>query len=570
MRFGVLEMDPAHNPAVLDTATWDPAGAAQRVIRSDAAYWERVRDAAANDLPLPSGAGLVPHTASCSRLCGRLLFLVSLDDGQQVFVELGSDEPLLGQPLISRPLAPGVYLAAHAADAPTVHRFVTASGRSPRPLGPIPRLGVGTRMTTAVWPAIYNAMADGGFAANAIQNSVREVNLLADLLAGAAPESNYAFSFGSIESGYTGSSFEGLWVAGTLEGLKHPAALRFGADADHIQVKRGPGGLARAKQVIEAARHYTFFTLDISDILDYGALSADDGQARAYLEAHLSDAAQRAEVLAYHASSPGAGATDMELDAAAVGRLVGKYWLALDAVEELAETVQKVREGGAFDLELSMDEHPPEISTSECLTSALELRFVLAEAARRGVALTHVAPNFGVEKGTDYRLPDGLVGLERRMRALQVVADAWGVLLDVHSGDDLSAAARGAIRRATDGRLHFKVSPMLQLLFGQVLEEHHPALFRRWWDDALAYARCEAEGGSPLASACLREAEARGWTPSAHDSVFHHYGFRYVGRRDAHGQFPQREEFYSLSEGFYRAYQERVERYLGTLAAELF
>ncbi len=283
----------------------------------------------------------------------------------------------------------------------------------------------------------------------------------------------------------------------------------------------------------------------------------------------MPDAAQRTDVLGYHTAGPGAGRADLALDAAAVGRLVGKYWLALDAVEELVQTVRQVRAGQAFDLELSIDEHPPEVATSECLTSVLELRFVLAEAARRGLGLTHVAPNFGVEKGTDYRLPDGLAGLERRMRALQGVADSWGVLLDVHSGDDLSAATRGAIRRATGGRVHFKVSPTLQLLFGEVLEEHHPALFRRWWEDALAYARREAEAGSELALACVREAEARSWRPSAHDGTFHHYGFRYVGQRDARGQFPQREEFYSLSAGFYRAYQERVERYLCGLAAEL-
>ena len=37
----------------------------------------------------------------------------------------------------------------------------------------VPRLGIGTRMTTLVWPAIWQAMRRGGFAANAIQNSVR-------------------------------------------------------------------------------------------------------------------------------------------------------------------------------------------------------------------------------------------------------------------------------------------------------------------------------------------------------------------------------------------------------------
>ena len=39
-------------------------------------------------------------------------------------------------------------------------------------------------MTMSVWPGIFAAMTKGGFAANAIQNSVRELNLLEALLAG--------------------------------------------------------------------------------------------------------------------------------------------------------------------------------------------------------------------------------------------------------------------------------------------------------------------------------------------------------------------------------------------------
>ena len=128
----------------------------------------------------------------------------------------------------------------------------------------------------------------------------------------------------------------------------------------------------------------------------------------------------------------------------------------------------------AFDLELSIDEHPNEVPTFDCLTSETELIFVLLEAQRRGIPLTHVAPNFGVEKGTDYRGTDGLPGFEARARTLCRIAEEFGVMADFHSGDDLSAAARQAIGRATAGRNHFKVSPNLQLLFAAVLAEHYP------------------------------------------------------------------------------------------------
>ncbi len=133
---------------------------------------------------------------------------------------------------------------------------------------------------------------------------------------------------------------------------------------------------------------------------------------------------------------------------------------------------------------------------------------MLLEAQRRGIPLTHVAPNFGVEKGTDYRGADGLPGFEARARTLCRIAEEFGVMADFHSGDDLSAASRQAIGRATAGRNHFKVSPNLQLLFAEVLAEHHPRLFRRWWQDALAYASREAGDGSAFARDCIRQSDA--------------------------------------------------------------
>jgi hypothetical protein len=144
-------------------------------------------------------------------------------------------------------------------------------------------------------------------------------------------------------------------------------------------------------------------------------------------------------------------------------------------------------------------------------------------------------------------------------------------MLDFHSADDLSAPTRAALRRATRGQLHYKVSPMLQLLFADVLQMYHPDLFLRWWNDALDYARREAESGSDFAAECLRAYESSSdRTPSRHHQVFHHFSFAYVGRRNAVGQLAVREEFYTLSPEFYRAYQLCIADYIGTLAADLF
>ena len=80
---------------------------------------------------------------------------------------------------------------------------------------------------------------------------------------------------------------------------------------------------------------------------------------------------------------------------------------------------------------------------------------------------------------------------------------------------------------------------MLQLIFAGVLEDVHPDLFREWWDDAVAYAREEAPG-SPFAAVVPRPSWRDGGdrAPSHRDAVFHHYGFRFVGRRDPRGPVP--------------------------------
>ncbi len=575
MRFGKLEINPAKNPAILDTATWDQAAAWTAVQAVDDAYWPALRsvasgEAAGHDLPLPDAAGLAPWMASCSWLQGVLYCLAELPDGQQILLEVGDSLGAgLGPSPMQRRAGQHTSVALHPTSAAVLERYFrcVAADQGPRALGAVPRLGIGTRMTTAVWPAIWQAMASGSFAANAIQNSVRELNLLETLLEGRPAEKNIAFGFGTIETGYTGSSYEGLWVAGVLDALKHGVRLPYGADADHIQVKRGADGLARARRLLDATRYYSFYTLDVSDVLDYGALSAGPATASAYLEARLPDAAHRREALAYHRQPRRFGGFDYCPNDASLGRLVGKYWAALDAVGAMYEYISRLKDGASFDLELSIDEHPNDVPTFDCLTSETELIFVLLEAQRRGIPLTHVAPNFGVEKGTDYRGADGLDGFEARVRCQCRLTEEFGIMPDFHSGDDLSAATRRAIGRATGGRNQFKVSPMLQLLFAEVLTSYHPDLFRRWWEDALTYAQREASAGSAFAAECIRNSDIS--KPSSHDEVFHHFSFAFVGRRDTAGQFTVRETFYNLSPAFHQAYQQCIVTYLLELAEDL-
>ena len=184
--------------------------------------------------------------------------------------------------------------------------------------------------------------------------------------------------------------------------------------------------------------------------------------------------------------------------------------------------------------------------------------------------VTHLAPNFGVEKSVDYRIADGLAGLEARVRQQHRIAESFGVMLDFHSGDDLSATTRRVIGRATDGRNHFKISPMPQILFAETLRDLEPELFRRWWDETMAYARREAAGGSAFAAECVREFEAVATQPSPSDIIFHNFGFAFVGQRDAAGQYVNREALYSLPQRLYDEYRKRITSYLCGLAQDLF
>ena len=575
MNFGKLDINPATNPGVLDTGTWDTAIACASLQRIEHGYWSRLASALEEARILPITDGFHPYPGSVARSDDHTYLLGGLQDGQQILLTISAGQDSIpGAPLMQIPISNGKIAAFYPTEAQVLHRFWRSicPQKGPQALGCIPRLGIGTRMTTAVWPGIFQAIRRKGFAANTIQNSVRELHLLDTLLQGMPAETNYACGFGAIETGYTGSSYEGLLAAGALEALKTDLRFDYGADADHIQVKRGVDGIARARKLLDAAQYYTFFTMDMSDVLNYAALSDTTHiGAEEYLQQEIPVSRQRRDALACHLEPQKIGGRTYRLDEASIGRFVGKHWAALEALETLSAHISTLKVEEPFDLELSIDEHPSEIQAFDCLTTDEEVLFLARELRRRGLKVTHIAPNFGIEKGHDYRAPDGLEGLERRIRSQFAIAEEFGMMLDFHSGDDLSSAPRRVIQRATGGRNHFKVSPMLQILYAYTLQEFHPHLFLRWWEDAVAYAQREAQAGSEFAAECLRaHQQNEDGAPSPRHKVFHHYSFAFVGRRDADGQFLHRHEFYTLSPEFYQSYQNSLADYLCMLAEELF
>ena len=111
---------------------------------------------------------MTPYLAACAWHGDTLVCPAGLPDGQQVFLAIGPQAPdvalgpLLGIKTLPPTAAmPHALLALYPTDAPVIDRFfrTLAPDKGPRALGPVPRLGIGTRMTTAVWPAIWAAMA---------------------------------------------------------------------------------------------------------------------------------------------------------------------------------------------------------------------------------------------------------------------------------------------------------------------------------------------------------------------------------------------------------------------------
>ena len=128
------------------------------------------------------------------------------------------------------------------------------------------------------------------------------------------------------------------------EALKAAGSPRYGADADHIMVKRGVDGLERAKKVLMAARYYSFFTIDVSDILDYGAMSGSGAGLTDVLGRCIGDENTRRGVLSYYRGPLRIGGRSIKLSEAELAGMIGKYWKAMEALSNLVPFIATMRE----------------------------------------------------------------------------------------------------------------------------------------------------------------------------------------------------------------------------------
>ncbi|HKI70579.1 MAG TPA: hypothetical protein VKA67_13400, partial [Verrucomicrobiae bacterium] len=151
MKFGSLDLNPTENPAVLDTATWDPAAAWQalQLVNYD---WPAIRKAILEGRDFASNLPCQLYKGSMVSKEHSAFLLAGLPDGQQVFLEIGpaNGPHLPGEPLGQIQLNEKEQLVAYPTHAREVDRFcrLIHPAKGSRVMGATPRLGIGTRMTT--------------------------------------------------------------------------------------------------------------------------------------------------------------------------------------------------------------------------------------------------------------------------------------------------------------------------------------------------------------------------------------------------------------------------------------
>lgn len=529
MRVNGVEFDPSRNPATLDTYTWDAAAAVQ-FVRDNQADLDALNEALTVKGCIDCARGKLgeARTKAIKFLASSLVMedgtthvMAVLPDAQRVFISTPSTPlEVIGDVSVSWGK---VSISPVNTDSVMTYTKRIANQFGPVAAGTVSRLGVGNRQTVTCWPGIYQAMREIGGPGEILQNSAyRELAPMDFVLAPPSSEATYLPGHGSLNIGHTGSSIEGIWLAGVVTAIEQGFTVPYGADLDHIPVKGlDDESIARAKRLIECGRHFTFFTLDTSFLYK---LESDDLSVR--------------------------------------------YGDAIEAGVRMYEYIKSLKRDEPFDYEFSLDEGPA-ITTSE------EQDFVLRELTKRGVKVAFIAPNVGFEKRLDYRLPDGLAGLEARVRTMSENAAKYGSVLDFHSGSDKSSETYRTIAKACGGKIKLKVSGKLQLILSEVLADVDPEFFNFWYDWTLTTARGEAERGSEVARKYVGLVEERmakegaDFKRSPKDLFFTDFSFAMVGTKDDTGKFLYRDRFYSLSPEVQAEYTRRIRDYVIKLAEDL-
>lgn len=246
----------------------------------------------------------------------------------------------------------------------------------------------------------------------------------------------------------------------------------WGADADHLKQP------ADVKPFADAG--YTFYTVDPGDHVD-DAAETDDVETLRVKVARLDWQALHStweQAYARYASPQVAGLAGGLVDGHALLKAFAKYGAAIVHAARVTRAVSDSVSGGAFEMEVSVDE-------TGTTTSLLEHVVIAGELIRMGVPFISLAPRFvgRFEKGVDY-IGD-LAELERNIAGHAAIMRHYGnrYKLSLHTGSDKFGVYPLAMRH-TNGRVHLKTAGTSYLEALRLMAQVDPALFRRVLDFA--------------------------------------------------------------------------------------
>jgi hypothetical protein len=556
-------INPEKNPAILNTLTWDSEKIADEINKNKneiLKIGKHGTDEVKADSLIIKEIGILQD--------GRQVSLIKSANGQAAFME-SSSGPIANDPqnppfLSFSEEKKNVDIFECNYSSTAEYLRLLKDDKHSKALGYESRLGIGSRMTTFSWGPALEVINKSGISSNLIQNSVREVRVFDELEKGLPARDVYLYSFGTIKEGHTGSTFEGLWLSGTISAILANNAVPYGSDADHIKIDNLDTSLERAKSIIESCKNYSFFTIDTSGVVEFDAEKVD-------LDDHIINTGNKlSDIYHYHNTAAGRSVNSVSIDRSFVEAMLVKYENSLIAMEKLDSHLEEIKGKGNYDLEWSLDEIPAGVDVAANITSSDEIFFLLNEVKRREINLTHIAPNLGVEKGVDYRINGGREYLASLLGELCRISSEFGIMVDVHSGDNLSTETRKVINKASGGKIHYKISPVTQEIFAETLFEKSYEDFLFWWKEAFKYAQNQAEKGSTFAQKCLKTNEVSDGKPSPDDMVFHYYHYPPVGENYKDGNLYLREYLYSLNTDIYQAYSRKFAGYLDSITKELF
>lgn len=263
----------------------------------------------------------------------------------------------------------------------------------------------------------------------------------------------------------------------------------YGADADHLKTRHDID--------VCVAAGYTFYTFDPGEHVGHVPTGIAMPELRTrYRDLPWSELESSPEDTLRRFAGKQVEIEDhrIRFDDQTVMRAAAKYSRALVHVQSMHRHLATAMPGGAYEIEISVDE-------TDDPTSHAEHVFIASELHRLGVTWISLAPRFigRFEKGVEYigRVEE----FEPDFAVHAAIARHFGPYkLSLHSGSDKFSIYASAAR-STQGCIHLKTAGTSFLEALRVVARHDPELFRRLYE--LARGRYETDKASYHVSARL-------------------------------------------------------------------